>query len=63
MKTKLLTLITLLLCVVQVNAQQGKPSVKVFSNFNYDMNPEEGEAEFKEFELKKSLFRIFIQYG
>ena len=54
MKTKLLTLITLLLCVFQVNAQQGKPSVKVFSNFNYDMNPEEGETEFKEFELKRA---------
>ena len=54
MKTKLLTLITLLLCIVQVNAQQGKPSVKVFSNFNYDMNPEEGETEFKEFELKRA---------
>ena len=33
---------------------QGKPHVKVFSNFNYDLSAEEGEDAFKEFELKRS---------
>jgi len=33
---------------------QGKPHVKVFSNFNYDLSTEEGEGAFKEFELKRS---------
>ena len=27
---------------------------KVFSNFNYDMSPAEGEDSFKEFELKRA---------
>ncbi len=35
-------------------AQQGKPSVKVFSNFNYDMSAEEGAQAFKEFEIKRA---------
>ncbi len=42
-----------------VNAQEGKPSVKVFSNFNYDLSAEEGETAFKEFEIK----RAYLGYG
>ncbi len=36
------------------NAQTGKPHVKVFSNFNYDMSADDGENAFKEFEFKRS---------
>ena len=36
------------------NAQEGTPSVNIFSNFNYDMSAEEGEEPFKEFEIKRS---------
>ena len=35
-------------------AQEGKPSMKIFSNFNYDMSAEEDENAFKEFELKRA---------
>jgi hypothetical protein len=35
-------------------AQNGTPSVKIFSNFNYDISAEENENAFKEFELKRA---------
>ncbi len=37
-----------------VSAQEGSTSVKIFSNFNYDMSTEDGEDAFKEFEIKRS---------
>jgi len=39
---------------MNVTAQEGIPSVKIFSNFNYDMSAEEDENAFKEFEIKRS---------
>ena len=39
---------------MNVTAQNGTPSVKVFSNFNYDISAEENENKFKEFELKRA---------
>lgn len=54
MKKTILALSAALLTVISVNAQEGKPSVKVFSNFNYDLSAEEGENAFKEFEIKRS---------
>ena len=54
MKKTILALSAALLVFSNANAQEGKPSVKVFSNFNYDMSAEEGENAFKEFELKRS---------
>jgi len=39
---------------LNVSAQEGTPSVKIFSNFNYDISTEEGEQAFKEFELKRA---------
>ena len=39
---------------LNVSAQEGTPSVKIFSNFNYDISTEEGEQAFKEFEIKRS---------
>jgi hypothetical protein len=35
-------------------AQEGTPSAKIFSNFNYDMSADEGENAFKEFEIKRA---------
>ena len=54
MKKTILALSAALLTVISVNAQVGKPSVKVFSNFNYNLSTEEGETAFKEFEIKRA---------
>ena len=54
MKKTILLLSSAFLISMNVSAQQGKPSVKVFSNFNYDMSAEEGEQAFKEFEIKRA---------
>ena len=54
MKKIILLLSSAFLISMNVSAQQGKPSVKVFSNFNYDMSAEEGEQAFKEFEIKRA---------
>ena len=51
MKKIILLLTTVCVSFGAVNAQEGKPSVKVFSNFNYSMSPED---DFKEFEIKRS---------
>ncbi len=59
MKKTILLLSSAFLISINVSAQQGKPSVKVFSNFNYDMSAEEGEQAFKEFEIK----RAYIGYS
>ena len=59
MKKTILALSAALLTVVSVNAQEGKPSVKVFSNFNYDLSAEETEDAFKAFEIK----RAYLGYG
>ena len=53
-KTIILGFVLSFLCY-NTNAQSGKAFGKVFSNFNYDMTPEEGEDSFKEFELKKHI--------
>jgi len=54
MTKTILALGTALLTVLSVTAQEGKPSVKVFSNFNYDLTTVEGETAFKEFEIKRA---------
>ena len=54
MTKTILALSAALLTVISVNAQEGKPSVKVFSNFNYDLTTVEGETAFKEFEIKRA---------
>ena len=54
MKKTILLLITAFLISMNISAQEGTPSVKIFSNFNYDISTEEGEQEFKEFELKRA---------
>jgi hypothetical protein len=54
MKKTILALSISLLAFVNVNAQVGKPSVKVFSNFNYNLSTEEGGGAFKEFEIKRA---------
>jgi len=53
MKKTILLLVTVF-TFSYVSAQEGSPSVKIFSNFNYDMSAEEGENAFKEFEIKRS---------
>ena len=53
-KSILLTLVSVLFIYGSANAQEGKPSVKVFSNFNYDMSAEEGKEAFAEFEVKRA---------
>ena len=52
-KTIILSFVLSFLCY-NTNAQSGKAFGKVFSNFNYDMSPAEGEDSFKEFELKRA---------
>ena len=52
-KTIILSFVLSFLCY-NTNAQSGKAIGTVFSNFNYDMSPAEGEDSFKEFELKKA---------
>lgn len=54
MKKIILLLTTVCISFGSANAQEGTPSVKIFSNFNYDMSAEEGEEPFKEFEIKRS---------
>ena len=54
MKKTILLLSAALLISLNTTAQEGGPSVKIFSNFNYDMSIEEGENAFKEFEIKRS---------
>ena len=51
---KINLLITLLLASNLLLFSQGKPHVKIFTNFNYDISSDGGESEFKEFELKRS---------
>ncbi len=53
-KTILLSIICMLIISLGAIAQEGKPSVKVFSNFNYDMSAENEENAFKEFEIKRA---------
>ena len=59
MKKIILLLSTALIISSNVSAQEGKPSMKIFSNFNYDMSAEDSEDAFKEFELK----RAYLGYG
>jgi len=54
MKKTILLLSTALIISSNLSAQEGTPSVKIFSNFNYDMSAEEDENAFKEFELKRA---------
>ena len=54
MKKKFLILSLALLTVISTKAQEGNPSVKVFSNFNYSLTTTEGETTFKEFEIKRA---------
>ena len=63
MKKHVLTLLTLLLiCGVSI-AQEGKPSVKIFSNFNYDMSAEDGEEAYKEFEVKRAYLGYSYKFN
>jgi hypothetical protein len=59
MKNTILLLLSAILITFNSNAQNGTPSIKVFSNFNYDISDEENENAFKEFELK----RAYIGYS
>ena len=54
MKKTFLLLGSALIMSLNTSAQEGSPSAKIFSNFNYDMSAEEGENAFKEFEIKRS---------
>ena len=54
MKKTILLLSTALIISFNTSAQEGKPSMKIFSNFNYDISAEEDENAFKEFELKRA---------
>ena len=59
MKKTILALSTGLFTLVSVNAQEGTPSVKVFSNFNYDLSDRDTEHAYKAFEIK----RAYLGYG
>ena len=43
-----------LVTISNINAQEGSPSIKIFSNFNYNISTENGEDPFKAFEVKRS---------
>ena len=53
MKKTILLLLTIF-TFSYVSAQNGSPSVKIFSNFNYDMSFEDNADAFKAFEIKRS---------
>ena len=53
MKKTILLLLTIF-TFSYVSAQNGSPSVKIFSNFNYDMSSEDNVDAFKAFEIKRS---------
>ncbi len=59
MKKTILAISAALLTVISVNAQEGKASAKVFSNFNYDLSAVDTEHAFKAFEIK----RAYLGYG
>ena len=59
MKKTILALSAALLTVISVHAQEGKASVKVFSNFNYDLSDGDTEHAYKAFEIK----RAYLGYG
>jgi hypothetical protein len=52
MKRKIIILFTSILISLNINAQISKPSVKIFSNFNYHLS--ENKNAFKEFEVKRA---------
>ena len=54
MKKTILLISSALLVLFNASAQSGTPSMKIFSNFNYDFSAEENENAFKEFELKRA---------
>lgn len=54
MKKTILLLSSAFIISLNTSAQEGSPSVKIFSNFNYDISAEENENAFKEFELKRA---------
>ena len=53
MKKTILLLVTVF-TFSYVSAQNGSPSVKIFSNFNYDMSAEDNAGAYKAFEIKRS---------
>ena len=61
MKNTILLLLSAVLMAFNSNAQNGTPSIKVFSNFNYDISAEENENAFKEFEIKRSYLGYSYQ--
>lgn len=61
MKNTILVLSCAVLITFNSNAQNGTPSIKVFSNFNYDISSEENENAFKEFEIKRSYLGYSYQ--
>jgi len=61
MKNIILVLSCVALIIFKSNAQNGTPSIKVFSNFNYDISAEENENAFKEFEIKRSYLGYSYQ--
>jgi len=54
MQKTILALSTAILTLGNVNAQEGKPSAKIFSNFNYDMSAVDTEHAYKAFEIKRA---------
>ena len=60
-KKTILLLSTAFIMSLNVSAQEGTPSVKIFSNFNYDLTSEENETAFKEFEIKRSYLGYSYQ--
>ena len=52
---KIILLLVTVFTFSYVSAQNGYPSVKIFSNFNYDMSSEDNADAFKAFEIKRKF--------
>jgi len=61
MKNTILLLFSAVVIAFNSKGQNGVPSIKVFSNFNYNISAKENENVFKEFEIKRSYLGYSYQ--
>ena len=46
MKKTIFIISSVLFSLISINAQEGTPAVKIFSNFNYDLSSEDSDNAF-----------------
>lgn len=59
---KIIILLAILLTYTSLIAQEGKPLVKIYSNFNYVLSTEDGNA-FKEFKIERSYMGYHYKFN